>query len=71
LYLLFGTCVCLLVFIYWKTGSTAFAKAMFLPFLLVSLLASSTGLGLMFTNGKRSIDNQQAFTTSPSEFLVS
>jgi len=71
LYLLFGICVCLLAFIYWKTGSTAFAKAMFLPFLLVGLLASGTGLGLMFTNEKRTIDYQQAFDASPSEFLVS
>lgn len=71
LYLLFGICVCLLAFIYWKTGSTAFAKAMFLPFLLVGLLASTTGLGLIFTNEKRTIDYQQAFETSPSDFIAS
>ncbi len=44
LYLLFGICVCILAFLYWKSGSTIFAKAMFLPFLLVGLIASGTGL---------------------------
>ena len=33
LYLLFRICVCILAFLYWKTG-IAFAKAMLLPFLL-------------------------------------
>ena len=70
LYLLFGLCVCLLAFIYWKAGSTAFAKTMFLPFLLVGLLASGTGLGLMFSNEKRTLDYQQAYDASPSEFLA-
>ncbi|MBQ0720816.1 MAG: hypothetical protein KBT88_10330 [Gammaproteobacteria bacterium] len=71
LYLLFGICVCILALIYWKTGSTAFAKAMFIPFLLVGLLACSTGLGLIFTNEKRTIDYQQAFASNPSEFISS
>jgi hypothetical protein len=71
LYLLFGICVCILAFLYWKTGSTAFAKAMFLPFLLLGLLASGTGLGLMFTNEKRIVDFQQAYDANPSEFITS
>ena len=71
LYLLFGICVCILAFLYWKTGSTAFAKAMYLPFLLVGLIASGTGLGLIITNEKRINDYQQAFEASPSEFIVS
>lgn len=69
--LLFGICVCLLAFIYWKTGSTAFAKAIFLPFLPFGFLASGTGLGLMFTDEKRTNDYQQVFTASPREFLAS
>ena len=71
LYLLFGICVCILAFLYWKSGSTIFAKAMFLPFLLVGLIASGTGLGLIFTNEKRIADYQQAFDASPREFVVS
>ncbi|MBL4782243.1 MAG: hypothetical protein JKX92_08375 [Porticoccaceae bacterium] len=71
LYLLFGICVCLLAFLYWKSGSTVFAKAMFLPFLLLGLLASGTGLSLMMSNEKRLIDYQQAFDSSPNEFLAS
>ena len=44
---------------------------MFLPFLLVGLIASGTGLGLTFTNKKRINDYLQAFEASPSEFIVS
>ena len=69
--LLFGICVCFLAFIYRNTGSTAFSKAMFLPFLLTGLLASGTELGLMFTDEKRTNDYQQVFTASPREFLAS
>ncbi len=44
---------------------------MFLPFLLTGLLASGTGLDLMFSNEKRTRDYQQAYDASPSEFLAS
>ncbi|RLA41326.1 MAG: hypothetical protein DRQ64_02530 [Gammaproteobacteria bacterium] len=44
---------------------------MFLPFLLAGLLASATGAGLIFTNEKRTVDYQQAFDASPSEFIAS
>ncbi len=44
---------------------------MFLPFLLLGLLASGTGLSLMMSNEKRLIDYLQAFDTSPNEFLAS
>ena len=71
LYLLFGIAVCLLALIYWKSASTDFAKAIFMPFLLLGLLASGTGLSLIMSNEKRLIDYQQAFNANPSEFIAS
>ncbi len=44
---------------------------MFLPFLLLGLLASGTGPGLIFTNKKRLVDYQQAFDENASEFVIS
>jgi len=68
---LFGLTVLIISFLYWKFGSTPFAKAMILPMLVVGVLNFSAGAYLIINNHKR-IENYPAkFKSNPIEFITS
>lgn len=56
---------------FWKLGTTPFAKAMFLPLLVLSLVTVTISGGLFVVNGKRIVDFQQAYQQDPQAFIAS
>lgn len=51
--MLFGAILLVISLVYWKLGSTPYAKAMFLPLLMVALLAIGAGIYLISANRAR------------------
>lgn len=71
LILLFGIIVLLCAFLFYKTGTTPGAKAMLYPLLLVGLMLSATGSTMLYTNPKRIVEFQKAYTENPEAFVKS
>lgn len=67
--LLFGILILLVSLSYWKWGTTAYARAMFWPLLVVAFLAAGAGVYLIRTNQKRIVAYQEAFRENPDTFL--
>jgi len=68
---LFGFVVLIIALLYWKFGHTNFAKAMFVPLLIVGLLCSSGGLGLIYSNTQRIPQYQKEFSANQVGFIQS
>lgn len=68
--LLFGVLLLLTSLAYWKWGSTAYAKALFLPLLVVALLAIGTGLYLITANQKRIQQYPEEYQQNTNAFIA-
>jgi len=67
--LLFGIVVLIVSLAYWKFGSTPYAKAMFLPLLVVAAFTLFTGYYLVSANNKRIQEYTQQFNENPTKFV--
>ncbi|MGI9550269.1 MAG: hypothetical protein ACR2MT_03640 [Aurantibacter sp.] len=67
--LLFGVVVLLTSLAYLKWASTAYAKALFWPLLVVALVAMGAGVYLLTTNQKRVETFPTEFEQNPTEFI--
>ena len=56
---------------YLKFGSTPFAKAMFIPLLLVGVFNLLGGSSLVFSNNKRIVEYQNSYKQDPAQFVHS
>ena len=71
LILLFGIVTIIIAFLFWKAGTTPGARAMLWPLLIVGLLYSMTGAGMMYNNNQRIINYTKAYENNPVQFLES
>jgi len=71
LILLFGIVTIISAILFYKTGTTPGAKAMLFPLLVVGIMFSTIGSGMMYTNPKRMVEFQQAFDENPTTFIQS
>jgi len=68
---LFGIVVVVISILFWKFGATPFAKAMFIPLLVVGLFYTAVGGTLIINNKKRIAEYQVAYKENPTEFVKS
>ena len=68
---LFGAIVLIMALLYWKFGSTPFAKAMFIPLLVVALFGLIAGGSLVIKNQKRIVEYQQVWQENQQIFIES
>jgi glucan phosphoethanolaminetransferase (alkaline phosphatase superfamily) len=71
LFFLFGFVVVAVALLYWRFSSTPFSKAMFIPMLVVGLLCMGAGSSLVYSNQKRIVEYEKAYTQAPLEFIKS
>lgn len=69
--LLFGVMVGVLSFILHFWGTTPYAKALFIPMLVLSILLIATGSGMIYTNGKALAQIAEIYEKNPAEFVQS
>ena len=69
--LFIGILIIVSSFLFYKTGSTPGAKAMFYPLLLIGILFGSIGGGMMYNNSKRIVEFQKAYEKDPHAFILS
>ena len=66
-----GLIIILAGMIFWKFGSTAGAKAMFIPLLICGLMFSSAAGGSMYRDNLAQIENfKQSYNDDPVEFVI-
>lgn len=68
LILTFGIGVMVAGLLFYTLGGTRSAKAMLLPLLVVGLIFSAIGGGMLYSNPKRIIEFEQAFQEDPAAF---
>lgn len=71
LILLFGIILMISAFLFFKLGSTPNARAMLYPLLVVGLMFSSIGGGMLYSNPKRILEFKQAYEENPEAFIQS
>jgi membrane glycosyltransferase len=71
LILLFGLLTMVCAFLFWRLGTTPNAKAMLFPFLVLGLMFSIMGGGMLNSNPKRTRDFQAAWEENPRAFAES
>jgi len=71
LILLSGIVVIALAFLFYKIGTTPNAKALFYPLLVLGILYVGIGFTMSYSNPKRIIEFQKAFTENPEDFIQS
>ena len=69
--LLFGMVVLIISLVYWKFGTTPYAKAMFVPLLMMAIFTVGTGVYLISANQKRIPTYIKTFNTDPKKFVES
>lgn len=67
--ILFGIILLTISFAYFKWGSTPYAKAIFWPLLVISILAIGAGVYLLSANSKRIENYPTQFEKNPAEFV--
>jgi hypothetical protein len=67
--LLFGIITIVCAVLFWKTGNTANAKAMFLPLLVAGILFSSIGIGMLFKNNERLEEFAKVYYDNKTQFI--
>lgn len=67
----FGTIALGITFLYWKFGSTPYARAMTIPLLVIALFCLIVGGSLVVNNQKRIVDYQQQWQERPQAFIES
>jgi hypothetical protein len=71
LILLFGIIVLVSAFLFFKGGTTPSAKAMLYPLLVVGIMYSAIGGGMLYSNPKRIVEFKQAYAENPTAFIES
>lgn len=71
LIVLFAIISIISAFLFWKAGTTPNAKAMFIPLLLVGIMFSGIGGGMLYSNSKRMPEYKQAYEKNKIEFAES
>ena len=66
---LFGAVIVTLALVFWRMGSTPSARAMFVPLLIVGVLALVVGLSMNFSNQARIGKYSAAYAESPTAFV--
>lgn len=56
-------------FIVWYFGTTANAKTLITPLIIVGLLFIATGISMIYSNNKRLPEMQQMYQQNPTEFV--
>ncbi|MGJ1265624.1 hypothetical protein ACR78F_03875 [Sphingobacterium spiritivorum] len=64
----FGIITIMAGFLFWKTGETLNAKALFIPLLVVGAIYSAIGAGMLYSNPKRMIELPQSYQQDKVEF---
>jgi hypothetical protein len=68
---LYGAVIVIVSILFRKIGTTPFAKAMFIPLLVVGLLCIIVGGSMVVNNNKRIVEYRKAFEMNPQEFIKS
>lgn len=71
LILAFGLFTIIAGFLFWKLGATPNAKALFLPLIVVGVVYSSIGGGMLYANPRRMIELPQAYKQDKAAFVKS
>lgn len=71
LILLFGIIVLVSAFLFFKVGTTPSAKAMLYPLLVVGVMFSAIGGGMLYSNPKRIMEFKKAYVENPKAFVES
>jgi glycerol uptake facilitator-like aquaporin len=61
----------LLLFFFWKFGTTPNAEAIVIPLLVVGIIAASLGVPMVFSNQKRLVEFQSNYEENPTAFIQS
>jgi len=64
-----GVLIIIAAVAFWKFGSTANARALVIPLLVVGVLSTATGASMVYSNQKRLVEFKQAFRQNPLEFV--
>lgn len=64
----FGIFTILAGFMFWKIGTTPNAKALFIPLVVVGLIYSVIGGGMLYSNPKRMAELPQSYQRDKAEF---
>lgn len=67
----FGIITIIMGFLFWKIGTTPNAKALFIPLLVIGVIYSSIGGGMLYSNPKRMIELPQSYQKDKMEFAKS
>lgn len=67
----FGVLTIIAGFLFWKIGTTAHAKALFIPLIVVGAIYSAIGGGMLYSNPKRMIELPQSYQQNKAEFAKS
>ena len=67
--LLFGIITLISGVLFWKTGTTPNAKALLFPLLIVGMIYSSIGGGLLVSNQKRMVEMPEIYKKNSTEFI--
>ncbi|WP_394677377.1 hypothetical protein [uncultured Sphingobacterium sp.] len=65
---IFGLATMIAGFLFWRFGTTPNAKALFFPLLIVGLIYSAIGGGMLFSNPKRMVELPQKFEQDKQAF---
>lgn len=71
LILVFALVLIVSALLFFKTGTTPNAKAMFYPLLVAGLLSAVIGGGMIYNNNKRLVTFTEAYQSNKSEFVKS
>lgn len=64
----FAILTILAALLFWKTGSTPNAKALFIPLLVIGAIYSSIGSGMLYSNPKRMVDLPKLYQQDKAAF---
>lgn len=68
---LFGIAVIVISIVFWKTGTTPFARTIVVPLLVVGLLSAAVGTGMVINNNRRIVEYRKAYQDNPTVFIQS
>ncbi len=71
LILLFGILVIISAILFYKVGTTPGAKAMLVPLFVVGIMFSAIGSGMLYSNPKRILEFESAYSGNPQAFVKS
>ena len=71
MYFLFGLILLIISILYWKFGSTPYARGVIIPFAVVAIFSIAGGLTLNFNNQHRIVKYQQDYQANPQKFIES